>query len=219
MGVSRLRAWRDRYPRIQRRPTLSQINAAVDIACSVLTHSEISGRSFDVGSSIDRSRGYLVSPDTNGSSRGPGPLMRGGPEPRNVGTSRPFVPCKFGPTRPACAPSPPMAICVTMEYLAVAQMPRRWSRTLQGTLLRRGYRLPRAWHAVPTHQMAPVALCGFRYTREPHRTWRQTMIPRRCPKCQRLVEQAESNARDPSMNPLWAVPSQGVETHGVLPAG
>ena len=52
----------------------------------------------------------------------------------------------------------------------------------QGTLLRRGYRLPRAWHAVPTHRMAPVALCGFRYTREPHRTWKQTMIPRRCPK-------------------------------------
>jgi hypothetical protein len=111
-----------------------------------------------------------------------------------------------------------MAVCVAVEYLAVAQMPRRWSRKFHGTLLGRGYRLPRAWHAVPTHQITSIALCGFRYTREPHRTWRQTMIPRRCPKCQRLVEESESNAKDPSMNPLWAVPAQGAETHGVVPA-
>jgi hypothetical protein len=99
-----------------------------------------------------------------------------------------------------------MAVCVVVEYLAVAQMPHRWSRKLQGTVLRRGSRLPRAWHAVPAFGSSPSALCGFRYTREPHRTWNQTMIPRRCPKCQRLIDQSESVAKDPAMNHLWAVP-------------
>jgi hypothetical protein len=111
-----------------------------------------------------------------------------------------------------------MAVCVAVEYLAVAQMPRRWSRKVQGTLLRRGYRLPRAWHAVPSYRVTSVALCGYRYTREPHRTWNQTMIPRRCLKCQHLVEEAESNARDPTLNPLWAVPARGAENQGVVPA-
>jgi hypothetical protein len=110
-----------------------------------------------------------------------------------------------------------MAVCEAVEYLAVAQMPHRWSRKLQGTLLGRGYRLPRAWHAVPTHGTTSVALCGFRYTREAHRTWKQTMIPRRCPKCQSLVEASESNAMDPSMNPLWAVPAPDAARHEALP--
>ncbi|HEY5024516.1 MAG TPA: hypothetical protein VII76_06040 [Acidimicrobiales bacterium] len=111
-----------------------------------------------------------------------------------------------------------MAVCVAVEYLAVAQMPRRWSRKLQGTFFGRGYGLPLAWHAVPSHGMTSVALCGFRCTREPHRTWRQTMIPRRCPKCQHLVEKYESHARDPSLNPLWAVPAPDAERQGVVPA-
>ena len=108
----------------------------------------------------------------------------------------------------ACGIPPAMAVCGAVEYLAVAQMPRRWSRKLQGTLLRGRYRLPRAWHAVPAHGESVAALCGFRYTREPHRTWKQTMIPRRCPKCQRLVDESESLARDPATNRLWAVPTQ-----------
>jgi hypothetical protein len=53
----------------------------------------------------------------------------------------------------------------------------------------------------------PTALCGFRYTREPHRTWEQTMIPRRCPKCQGLVEELAARDKDPVANPLWAVPT------------
>lgn len=124
----------------------------------------------------------------------------------------------MGAAKQVCATTPPVAVCGAVEYLAVAQMPRRWSRKLQGTLLGRAYRLPRAWHAVPSYQMTSVALCGFRYTREPHRTWKQTMIPRRCPKCQRLVEEAESIAKDPSMNPLWAVPARGADSQGVVPA-
>jgi len=109
-----------------------------------------------------------------------------------------------------------MAVCVAVEYLAVAQMPRRWSRKLQGTLLGRGYRLPRAWHAVPAYGSTSLALCGFRYTREPHRTWQQTMIPRRCPQCQRLVDASQSVTMDRSLNPLWAVPTQGSDTRPVL---
>ena len=111
-----------------------------------------------------------------------------------------------------------MARCPPMEYLAVAQMPHRWSRRIQGTVLRRGYRLPRAWHAVPVQGSTPAALCGFRYTREPHRTWMQTMIPRRCPKCQRLIDETEARAqaqaeeRAASTGPLWAEPSLRAET-------
>ncbi|HVA04403.1 MAG TPA: hypothetical protein VMU64_11745 [Acidimicrobiales bacterium] len=119
-----------------------------------------------------------------------------------------------------------------MEYLAVAQMPRRWSRKIQGTLLRRGYRLPRAWHAVPAYGTKSAALCGFRSTREPHRTWTQTMIPRRCPQCQSLVDEAMVRAAaDPSDNALWAVaapdngpptpsraPSVDAQRNGVVPA-
>ena len=93
---------------------------------------------------------------------------------------------------------------MTVEYLAVAQMPQRWSRRLRGTLLRRTYGLPRAWHAVPANGSTALALCGFRYTREPHRTWKQTMIPRRCPKCQSLIDEAEASI--PAASPLWAVP-------------
>jgi hypothetical protein len=37
------------------------------------------------------------------------------------------------------------------------------------------------------------------------------MIPRRCPKCQRLVDESESIARDPVTNRLWAVPTQESE--------
>jgi hypothetical protein len=95
-----------------------------------------------------------------------------------------------------------MTRCVTVQYMAVAQMPRRWSRQVQGTLLRRGYRLPEAWHAVPASGATPVAVCGFRYTREPHRTWEQTMIPRRCPQCQHLIDESGPDAVD----------------HGVVPA-
>jgi hypothetical protein len=106
-----------------------------------------------------------------------------------------------------------MAICVTVEYLAVSQMPHRWSRKLRGTLLRRGCRLPRAWHAVPAHRTASTALCGFRYTREPHRTWTQTIVSRRCRKCQRRIDELEARANDPSANPLWAVPTPEVTEH------
>jgi len=117
----------------------------------------------------------------------------------------------------ACGQSPPMTRCPAVEYLAVAQMPHRWSRRIQGTLRRRSYRLPRAWHAVPAPGSAPAALCGFRYTREPHRTWMQTMIPKRCPQCQRLIDQAEAGAgaarRTTSTSPLWAVPSDNTEEH------
>jgi hypothetical protein len=104
-----------------------------------------------------------------------------------------------------------------VEYLAVAQMPRRWSRKVQGTLLRRGYRVPGAWHAVPAVGATPVALCGFRYSREAHRTWEQTMIPRRCPKCQHMIEASAAHAISPSMNPPWSVPTDAAD-HGVLPA-
>ena len=107
-----------------------------------------------------------------------------------------------------------------VEYLAVAQMPRRWSRKIPGTFLRRGYRLPRAWHALPTYATSSAALCGFRTTREPHRTWAQTMIPRRCPQCQRLVDEALARAADPSNNALWAVaaPDDAVLTHSRAPS-
>jgi len=107
-----------------------------------------------------------------------------------------------------------MARFPAVEYLAVAQMPHRWSRRIQATVLRRGYRLPRAWHAVPAHGSAPAALCGFHYTREPHRTWMQTMIPRRCSKCQHLIDEAEARAeaRAASTGPLWAIPSLDAET-------
>lgn len=106
-----------------------------------------------------------------------------------------------------------VAVCVTVEYLAVSQMPRRWSRKLQGTLLGRACKLPRAWHAVPAHGAAAAALCGFRYTREPHRTWTQTMVPRRCPKCQRLIDELRARANDPLVNPLWAVPAPEADEH------
>ncbi len=33
------------------------------------------------------------------------------------------------------------------------------------------------------------------------------MIPRRCSKCQLLVDESESMAKDPTRNPLWAVPA------------
>ncbi len=49
-----------------------------------------------------------------------------------------------------------------------------------------------------------AALCGFRYNREPSRTWTQTMIPRRCGQCQRLVDENESDPEVPSNKPLWA---------------
>jgi hypothetical protein len=81
-----------------------------------------------------------------------------------------------------------MAICVTVELLAVAEMPHRWSRGIRVGFLRRPYRLPVAWHAVARGESAPLALCGFRYTRELHRTWKQTIISRRCRKCQALAE-------------------------------
>jgi hypothetical protein len=118
-----------------------------------------------------------------------------------------------------CGLRVPMAGCLVVEYFAVAQMPRRWSRKVQGTLLRRGYRVPGAWHAVPAYGATSVALCGFRSTREPHRTWEQTMIPRRCPSCQHLIEESgsEANVVTPSMNPLWPVPSDAAD-HGVVPA-
>lgn len=111
-----------------------------------------------------------------------------------------------------CATAASMAVCGAVEYLAVAQMPRRWSRKLQGTLLRRGYRLPGAWHAVPAYGTTSAALCGFRYTREPHRTWTQTMIPRRCHKCQGLIDEFEAHAADPSANSLWAVAAPDVSS-------
>ncbi len=45
------------------------------------------------------------------------------------------------------------------------------------------------------------------------------MIPRRCPKCQRLIDESEIHATDPSVNPLWAVPDlDDAETHST-PAG
>jgi hypothetical protein len=69
--------------------------------------------------------------------------------------------------------------------------------------LRRPYRLPVAWHAVARGGSVPLALCGFRYTREVHRTWKQTIISRRCRKCQALAEQAELTV---STSPLWAIP-------------
>jgi hypothetical protein len=84
-----------------------------------------------------------------------------------------------------------MAVSLAVEYLAVAQMPRRWSRQVQGTLLKRGYRVPSAWHAVPAPSRTRIALCGFRYSREPNRTWTQTMVPRRCPTCQQLIETSD----------------------------
>ena len=89
-----------------------------------------------------------------------------------------------------CATTTAMAICGTVEYLAVAQMPRRWSRKLHGTLLRRGYQLP--GRGTRSRAMDPPRRpCADSATREPHRTWTQTMIPRRCPKCQHLVEEAK----------------------------
>jgi hypothetical protein len=91
-----------------------------------------------------------------------------------------------------------------MQYLAVAQMPRRWARSPLGTLFRRAYRLPRAWHAVRQEGSDSVALCGYRYSRELHRTWDQVVL-RRCAECQRLVADAESK-RD-VRSPLWATPS------------
>ncbi|MGD0381044.1 MAG: hypothetical protein ABSC30_13775 [Acidimicrobiales bacterium] len=52
------------------------------------------------------------------------------------------------------------------------------------------------------------------------------MIPRRCPKCQRLIDASESVAQDPAMNHLWAVPgphdngapAEDGARQGVLPA-
>ncbi len=94
-----------------------------------------------------------------------------------------------------CATSTAMAVCVTVEYLAVAQMPRRWSRKLQGTLLRRGYRLPRAWHAVPAYRIGLGRAVRIPLHTRTTPDMAQTMIPRRCPKCQHLVEEAKSTPR------------------------
>jgi len=40
------------------------------------------------------------------------------------------------------------------------------------------------------------------------------MIPRRCPKCQHLVEEIAARAKDPVTNPLWAVPAEAVAETG-----
>jgi len=93
-----------------------------------------------------------------------------------------------------CGARPADGSIPAVEYLAVAQMPERWSRRIKGTLFTRGYRLPRAWHAVPSDGSTPTALCGFRSTREPSRSWMQTMMPRRCSTCQRLIDEAEAKA-------------------------
>jgi hypothetical protein len=61
-----------------------------------------------------------------------------------------------------------------------------------------------AWHAVASGTSVPAALCGFRYTREPRRTWMQTVIPRRCPQCQRLVDEADAMAVAPTTRELGA---------------
>jgi hypothetical protein len=91
-----------------------------------------------------------------------------------------------------------------MQYLAVAQM-RGWPRRPVRALFRRAYRVPRAWHAVGREGTASVALCGYRFSRELHRTWDQVITLRRCRTCQRLVADAESKRA--VRGPLWATPS------------
>lgn len=91
-----------------------------------------------------------------------------------------------------------------VDYLAVAQMPSRWSRSPLRILFRRSYRPPRAWHAVAQQGSEPVALCGYHYTRELHRTWNQTSAMRRCRKCERLM--AEAEWKQFLRGPLWASP-------------
>jgi hypothetical protein len=108
-----------------------------------------------------------------------------------------------------------------VEFLAVAQMPSRWSRSPIRILLRRAYRPPRAWHAVAPDESEPVSLCGYRYTRELHRTWNQPMVGRRCRPCEDLV--AEAERRHHLRGPLWASPwspeGAGVDATTVMRVG
>jgi hypothetical protein len=78
-----------------------------------------------------------------------------------------------------------------MRFLAASEMPRGLSTLLR----RRTVRVPRLWHAVEDTDPRPaIALCGHRYTSEPHRTWDQVILVRQCPKCQRLVPQQIEDA-------------------------
>ena len=101
-----------------------------------------------------------------------------------------------------------------MDYLAVAQMPGKWARSPFGVVFRRTTGLPLAWHAVSPDQAEPVALCGYRYARELHRTWNQTTVVRRCRRCQRLVHEAEH--RQLLRGPLWASPWAPPEQEGAV---
>ena len=91
-----------------------------------------------------------------------------------------------------------------MRYLAVPEMPRRH---LLVTFLRRTYWMPR-WHAVTvTTQPNVNALCGFRYRSEPHRTWDQSTLATRCPKCERLVT-SDRSMPTPERPPRAHAPEQ-----------
>jgi len=71
-----------------------------------------------------------------------------------------------------------------MRYLAASETERR-------PILRRSHRRLKAWHAVAdVHPRPEAALCGYRYTAEPHRVWDQTPVHHRCPLCERLVADA-----------------------------
>ena len=96
-----------------------------------------------------------------------------------------------------------------VEYLAVAQMPRggRGSsreRSADGDTPPEGV----ARRACLRSQ-SPAALCGFRYTREPRRTWKQTMIPRTLSQVPATGGRIGIPSEGSGHQPAWAVHDAG----------
>jgi len=63
----------------------------------------------------------------------------------------------------------------------------------RGDLYRTAQRVTMAWHAVPVldEDPEPVALCGFKWSREPTQRWHPNSLAR-CPDCARKIAELEA---------------------------